>query len=166
MHMAGFMLYLPLIALLLYRWTFFEFRPQELTPPYWINMGALAISTLAGARLLQSSAHLPLLGRITPFLAGSTFFFWAAATWWIPLLLVLGFWRHVVRRVPLTYDPQYWGMVFPLGMYTTCTVQMSRALDLPELMIVARVFVWPALLVWAVTFLGLLLHLARASRRG
>jgi hypothetical protein len=48
MHMGGFMLYLPLIALLLYRWTFVPFSPQQLTPPYWINMGALAISTLAG----------------------------------------------------------------------------------------------------------------------
>lgn len=157
MHMGGFMLYLPLIALLLYRWTFVPFSPQQLTPPYWINMGALAISTLAGARLLQSAPHLPLLQRIAPFLAGATFFFWTAATWWIPLLLVLGFWRHVVRRVPLTYDPQYWGMVFPLGMYTTCTVQMAAALDLPDLMPVARVFVWPALVAWAATFLGLML---------
>jgi tellurite resistance protein TehA-like permease len=165
MHMGGFMLYLPLIALLLYRWTFVEFTAQQLTPPYWINMGALAISTLAGARLLQSTAGLSLLEKLAPALVGSTFFFWGAATWWIPLLLVLGFWRHVVKRVPLVYDPQYWGMVFPLGMYTTCTVQMARALELPGLVIVARVFMWPALAAWAVTFLGLWLHLARASRR-
>jgi len=164
LHVGGFMLYLPLIALLLYRWTFFEVTPQQLTPPYWINMGALAVSTLAGARLLQSSAHLPLLHTIAPYLAGSTFFFWAAATWWIPLLLVLGFWRHVVRRHPLVYDPQYWGMVFPLGMYTTCTVQASLALDLPELMPVARVFVWCALVAWLATFAGLLRGLARAVR--
>jgi tellurite resistance protein TehA-like permease len=165
MHMGGFMLYLPLIALLLYRWTFFEFTPQQLTPPYWINMGALAISTLAGARLLQSTAGQPLLLRITPFLEGATFFFWTAATWWIPLLVVLGVWRHVIRRVPFTYDPQYWGMVFPLGMYTTCTVQIARALELPDLMIVARAFVWPALVAWLATFVGLVLGLARTARR-
>jgi tellurite resistance protein TehA-like permease len=164
MHMSGFMLYLPLIALLLYRWTFFELTPQQLTPPYWINMGALAISTLAGARLLQSSSEMPLVQRITPFLEGSTFFFWAAATWWIPLLLVLGFWRHVVRRVPLVYDPQYWGMVFPLGMYTTCTVQMSRVLDVPDLMPFARVLVWPAIVAWLITFAGLVSSLSGRRR--
>jgi tellurite resistance protein TehA-like permease len=96
---------------------------------------------------------------------GFTFFFWAAATWWIPLLLVLGFWRHVIRRVPIVYDPQYWGMVFPLGMYTTCTVQMARALDLPQLMGVARVFVWPALFAWLVTFVGMARSLVRATCR-
>ena len=30
-------------------------EPAKLTPPYWINMGALAITTLAGARLILSS---------------------------------------------------------------------------------------------------------------
>ena len=160
MHLGGFMLYLPLIALLLYRWTFMDFSPQQLTPPYWINMGALAISTLAGARLLQSPIDLPLLHRLAPFLAGSTFFLWAAATWWIPLLAVLGFWRHVLRRVPLGYDPQYWGMVFPIGMYATCTVQMSKALELPRLSIVASVFVWPAVVAWLATSAGLVLRIA------
>ncbi len=164
MHMGGFMLYLPLIALLLYRWTFVDFTPQQLTPPYWINMGALAISTLAGARLLQSTVDTPLLHRLTPFIEGATFFFWTAATWWIPLLLLLGFWRHVVKRMPLVYDPQYWGMVFPLGMYTTCTLQMSRALELPGLMPVAHVFIWPALISWLVVFCGLMLTLTRGVR--
>lgn len=163
MHTGGFMLYLPLIALLLYRWTFVEFTPQQLTPPYWINMGALAVSALAGARLLQSAPGMPLLQRMTPFLEGSTFFLWTAATWWIPLLLVLGVWRHVVRRVPLAYDPQYWGMVFPLGMYTTCTVQVARALDLGGIEVLARVFVWPAMIAWAVTSIGLGSSLARAA---
>lgn len=164
MHMAGFMLYLPLIALLLYRWTFFELTPQQLTPPYWINMGALAISALAGARLLQSADRLPLLQKVTPFLQGTTFFCWTAATWWIPLLLVFGFWRHIVRRVPLTYDPQYWGMVFPLGMYTVCTIQTSRALELPSLMAIAKVFLWAALTTWVAVAGGLLWRLVSAAR--
>ena len=164
MHLAGFMLYLPLISFLLYRLMFLELRPQQLAPPYWINMGALAISALAGARLLQSTGS-PLVARLAPFLAGATFFFWAAATWWIPLLLILGFWRHAIRRVPFVYDPQYWSMVFPLGMYTVCTVQMSRALDLPIVMGVARVFLWPALAAWCLVFFGLLASLARSVAR-
>jgi tellurite resistance protein TehA-like permease len=165
MHMGGFMLYLPLIALLLYRWTFLPLTPQQLTPPYWINMGALAISALAGARLLLAAEQHALVQRLGPFLTGATFFCWAAATWWIPLLAVLGFWRHVIRRLPLRYDPQYWGMVFPLGMYATSTLQMARALDLPGLVVVARVFLWPAVLAWVAVFAGLLLRLRPSSVR-
>lgn len=29
-------------------------------------------------------------------------FFWATATWWIPMLVILGFWRHVYKRFLLT----------------------------------------------------------------
>lgn len=165
MHLAGLMLYMPLIGLLLYRWLFLDLTPQQLTPPYWINMGALAISTLAGARLLQSTDSSRLLNDLAPFLRGSTFFCWAAATWWIPLLLVLGFWRHVIRRFPLTYDPQYWGMVFPLGMYTVCTVQLAQALELPGLVSVARVFVWFALAAWLAAFTSMVVVLSGALSR-
>lgn len=164
MHLAGFMLYLPLITFLLYRLMFLEISAKQLAPPYWINMGALAISTLAGARLLQSTGS-PLVARLAPFVAGATFFFWAAATWWIPLLLILGFWRHVIQRFRLVYDPQYWGMVFPLGMYTVCTVQMSRALDLPVVMDIARVFIWPAFGAWCVVCFGMLAGLVKSMAR-
>ena len=34
-----------------------------------------------------------------------TFALWASGTWWILLLTVLGLWRHLRRRWPLTYEP-------------------------------------------------------------
>src|SRR5712691_8496704 len=125
MFLLGCMLYLLLITLIFYRFTFLNLTPETLTPPYWINMGVVAITTLAGARLVLSAQDWTLLNEILPFLKGFTLFFWAAGTWWIPLLFVLGIWRHVYKRFPLVYDPQYWGMVFPLGMYTACTFQLS-----------------------------------------
>jgi tellurite resistance protein TehA-like permease len=33
----------------------------------------------------------------------------------------------------LSYEPQLWGMVFPLAMYTTSTFQLSKALEVPFL---------------------------------
>nr|WP_249529518.1 hypothetical protein [Paenibacillus brevis] len=33
----------------------------------------------------------------------------------------------------MLYDPQFWGMAFPLAMYTTSTYQLSKALHLPFL---------------------------------
>ena len=101
MFLLGCMLYLPLITLIFYRFTFVNVTMASLTPPYWINMGAVAITTLAGARLIIAAPAWPLLNEVVPFLKGFTLFFWAAATWWIPLLLALGFWRHVYKRFPL-----------------------------------------------------------------
>jgi tellurite resistance protein TehA-like permease len=159
MFMIGCLLYLVLITLIFYQFTFLDITRETLTPPYWINMGAVAITTLAGARLIIASPGSPFLAEIVPFLKGFTLFFWSAGSWWIPLLFLLGFWRHVYKRFPIRYDPQYWGMVFPLGMYTTCTFQLSRALEFEPLMWIPRVFVYLALAAWLAAFAGLLFTL-------
>ena len=85
-----------------------------LTPPYWINMGAVAITTLAGARLIIAAPGWTMLNELVPFLKGFTLFFWAAATWWIPLLLALGFWRHVYKRFPPQIRPAILGHGLPV----------------------------------------------------
>ncbi|MDP9361943.1 MAG: tellurite resistance/C4-dicarboxylate transporter family protein [Acidobacteriota bacterium] len=157
--LAGGMLYIWLISLIFYRYTFFRLAPSDLMPPYWINMGAMAISTLAGTLLLANSALSPLLQRLQPFLLGFTIFFWATATWWIPMLVILGFWRHVYKRFPLTYHPLYWGAVFPLGMYTVSTFRLATVASAPFLLFLPRAFVFIALAAWATTFIGLVLHL-------
>ena len=155
MFLIGCMLYLILITLIFYRFTFLDITRESLTPPYWINMGAVAITTLAGARLVIAAPDSPLLAEVVPFLKGFTLFFWSAGTWWIPLLFILGFWRHIYKRFPLRYDPQYWGMVFPLGMYTTCTFQLSKALNFEPLMAIPKVFIYLALAAWIASFAGL-----------
>ena len=151
----GGMLYIWIISLIFYRETFFAFSPGDLTPPYWINMGAMAISTLAGTELVRNAPDAPFLGLLLPFLNGFTVFFWATGTWWIPMLLVLYAWRHLVRRFPLHYDPLYWGAVFPLGMYAVATKQMAATLQLPFLAPLPMMAFVVALIAWILAFAAL-----------
>ena len=164
MWLGGGMLYLWIISLIFYRYTFFEMKPSDMSPPYWINMGAVAISTLAGTMLIAAAPQAPPLMEMLPFIKGVTLAFWATATWWIPMLVILGVWRHVYRRFPLRYDPLYWGAVFPLGMYTACTFRLAAALNLEFLQRVPRVFIYIALAAWVAAFVGWAKTLAAAAR--
>lgn len=159
MYMTGGMFYFVLIGLILYRWLFFSMEAKTITPPYWINMGAVAIISLAGSRLVMyARAHETLqgwAGFIQPF----TMFFWAFASWWIPLLFLMFAYRHFIARVPLQYDPQYWSMVFPLGMYGVCTFTYAAVTEFTFLKPISALFVILALTTWVIVFIGLLIEL-------
>ena len=164
MYLVGAMLYMLFITLILYRWMFVSMPAETLMPTYWINMGALAITTLAGSRLLLVADTWSLLRELIPFLKGFTLFFWATGTWWIPLLVIVGIWRHVWERVPLTYDPQYWGLVFPLGMYTIATFMLAKVTGLTFLTVIASGGLYVALVAWGITFVGLIRQLITTLR--
>ena len=164
MWLWGGMLYIWMMSLIFYRYTFFPFSPSDLSPPYWINMGAMAISTLAGSLLIINAPDAPFLLSLLPFIKGFTVFYWATGTWWIPMLVVLAVWRHFYRRFPIKYDPLYWGAVFPLGMYAAGTNQMIEAMGFPFLELLPRVFLYVALAAWAAAFTGLAFDLLRRIR--
>jgi len=96
-------------------------------------LSAVAITTLAGATLVSQEAASQLVAALGPVRRGSTWLAWSTGTWWIPLLLLLGLWRHGYKRFALRYDPQYRGMVFPLGMYAACTDAFARTMHIPFL---------------------------------
>lgn len=149
-------LYLFIMTLIFYRYTFVHMAPEDLTPPYWINMGAVAISTLAGATLAEHAALSPVISEIIPFVKGASLSFWAIATWWIPMLVVLGIWRYLMCGLPFAYDPLYWGGVFPLGMYSVATYHLTKIFEAPFLMWLSQAFMIIALAAWIATLLGFL----------
>ncbi|CAM5216256.1 Tellurite resistance protein TehA-like permease OS=Castellaniella defragrans OX=75697 GN=HNR28_000289 PE=3 SV=1 [Castellaniella defragrans] len=167
LYLIGCAWYLVIITLITYRMVLLPLIARDFTPPYWINMGALAISALAGSLIILHAPGQGPLHNLLPFVKGFTLFYWAMATWWIPLLVILELWRHVWSRVPVNYEVDDWDIVFPVGMYTVCTDALARATGAHYLMAIPDVGVYISFLLWAVVSAGLayrLLHRGGGSR--
>lgn len=162
---VGLALYGILIALLCQRFFFTAVAPDDVAPPLWVVMGAAAISVNAGLILLTDGSVTPFIRSLQPFLGGTTLAVWAWATWWIPLLLLLGLWKHGVHRRPLGYSPLLWSMVFPLGMYAAATLRLSRFAAVPALATWSSAVAWAALATWCATAAGLVVSTWQSARR-
>jgi tellurite resistance protein TehA-like permease len=46
-------------------------------------------------------------------------------------------------------------MIFPMGMYTACTIKLSQALELPFLMNIPIYFIYIALVAWFTAAFGM-----------
>jgi tellurite resistance protein TehA-like permease len=134
---------------------FFDVEPDDITPLLWVVMGAAAIATNAGSTLILAKDGTAFLQAMRPLVDGVTLVMWAWASWWIPMLVLLGLWKHGVRRLPLKYTPTLWSLVFPLGMYALASLRFSLAAELPPLKTISVAMTWMALAAWAATALAL-----------
>jgi tellurite resistance protein TehA-like permease len=149
-------------VLFAYRIFFFDVQPDDITPLLWVVMGAAAISTNAGSLLIVTETGLPFLEAMRGFIDGITLILWAWATWWIPLLVLFGIWKHGICRVPLAYTPMLWSLVFPLGMYALASRRLSLAGDFALLNTISNAMLWISLAVWTATIAGLAIALWRS----
>ncbi len=138
----------------------YPLRPVDLTPPYWVAMGATAITVVAGARIVQM-ADAPMVDATRGLAAGTSVVFWAFGSWLIPVLVAAGVWRHAVHRVPLRYEATLWSIVFPLGMYGVGSHYLGQADQLPIVEAIGADESWVALAAWLLTFVAMLRHLVR-----
>jgi tellurite resistance protein TehA-like permease len=145
---VGVVLYLMLMTVLMLRLLTVGLEPSQLSASYWISMGATAITTLAGARILSLPHQLAILQLAVPVVGGLSLVLWCFGTWWIPLLVIFGIWRYAWRRHPLRYDPDFWSMVFPLGMYSAASIEFGTVGRLHFMAVIGRVEFWPALIAW------------------
>jgi len=157
---VGLILYGIFVALFAYRIFFMEMKPEDYTPQMWVIMGAAAICANASSGLDMASPILVVLAEVHPFIDSVALLSWAWATWWIPLLVLISFWKHVIKKVPLTYEPRQWSVVFPIGMYTVAGFQLSLASEVDALHEISHVIIWVAIAMWGLLMLALLRRIA------
>lgn len=155
---VGVFLYAVTGIIVTLRLTLYPIDPAEFKPPYWVSMGAVAITVVAGARIVDMEST-PMVDATRGLIAGSSVTFWAFATWLIPPLVALGVWRHFVRKVPLRYEPTLWSMIFPLGMYAVAGIFLGRSDRLPVVEWVGSHWLWVALAAWLLVFAGMVVSL-------
>ena len=116
---------------------------------YILATVTLAVGSPAARRIAVLSCSVELAGVL------------AFGTWWIPLLIVLGLWRHVRHHWPLSYEPPLWSVVFPLGMYSVATLAYGQAAHLPFMPPLAHVMLWVAVAAWVLVAATFAARLAR-----
>lgn len=149
-YLLGVLFYFIVIGIIFYRTTFFPMKADEFEPSYWIDMGAAAISTLAGIMLIKDMSGIKEYQDLIPAIKLFSVLFWIAGTWWIPVICFLEIWRH--KFIPLRYNAGYWSLVFPLGVYTVCTWQLADVFGLHFLKRIPEVSIFIAWIVWLATF--------------
>lgn len=140
----GGALYVIVMALLARRLARSPMRPHELTPDWWIVMGAPAIFALASATLDRGGLSSPIgvLGLVS----------WAMASFWIPVLVAAELWR--ARTLLPRFTPERWTMVFPLGMYSASGQLGGRAFALAWMHAIGRGWLAVALTAWTAVAAG------------
>ena len=139
----------------------YPLAPSTIDPPYWVAMGSVAISVVAGALIVEMDSA-PMVDVVRGLVAGLALVLWCFATWLIPVLVALGIRRHAVQRLPLTYHASWWSIVFPLGMYAVAGMYLGRADRLPLLTEIGQWFYWVAAAAWVAAFAAMLRSGARS----
>ncbi|MGW1272764.1 tellurite resistance/C4-dicarboxylate transporter family protein [Streptomyces sp. NPDC002491] len=137
----GLLLYVVALCL-------FDFRqPAEGAGDQWVAGGALAVSALAGAKLLMADDGGLYLWNAdgTDVLRGLTVALLVLDYAWYAVLLVAE-----VRWPRPHYDERRWATVFPMGMTAAATLSVAAAVDLPSLEGPGEALLWVAVAAWLV----------------
>jgi tellurite resistance protein TehA-like permease len=139
-----------------YTVTVTRFDPHQLLTghgDHWVAGGALAISALACAKIVQAGAVLGWLTATRGLSADVALAFWCLAMLWLGPLIA----TEVVRP-RLSYDLRRWATVFPLGMYAVLGFAVSQVTGIGGLGTFARWWTWLAIAVGLVVLAGFVRH--------
>ncbi|MFB6843632.1 hypothetical protein ACFCXS_01965 [Streptomyces sp. NPDC056373] len=136
------------LGLALYCFALFRFQPRQVEEgrgDHWLAAGALAVSALAGAKVLGAdSARLYLWNEENADTLRTTTvtLLVLALIACVALFLAELFWpRH-------HYDVRRWATVFAAVVTAAATLAVAAALDVPWLEVAGEVLLWIAVAVW------------------
>ncbi|WP_326709897.1 tellurite resistance/C4-dicarboxylate transporter family protein [Streptomyces sp. NBC_01474] len=123
----------------------------------WVAGGTLAISALAGSKLMavpawRGTAAQDALRALTLVTLA------LSACWYAVLVFAEARWPRP------RYDMRRWATVFPMGMTAVATLSVADAAAVGWLRTPGQVLLWIAVAAWAITLVGLVRHLATYSR--
>lgn len=151
---ASLLLYFVMIGFIFYRWFFQFFDISSFSPAYWINMGALAISSLAGVHLTNLVENTP-LGIFSYFILSSSFFLWLMSIWWGGFLISIFIYRVIKHKLKFQYSVKNWSAIFPLGMCCVSSLAVLNSISLmdPTWKCVIEKITIIVCIIWFITFL-------------
>ncbi|AQS67976.1 tellurite resistance/C4-dicarboxylate transporter family protein [Streptomyces pactum] len=142
------------LGIVLYLIALFRFDLRQVargSGDHWVAGGALAISALAGAKLLAAAGTGMYLWNDDDYavLHDVTVFLLALDLAWYAVLLAAE-----IAWPRLRYDVRRWSTVFPLGMTAAATLSVAAVLDVPWLDAPGQALVWIAVAVWLAVAAG------------
>ncbi|MFE7515966.1 tellurite resistance/C4-dicarboxylate transporter family protein [Streptomyces sp. NPDC057540] len=158
--LARVALALFLLGLVLYADALARFDVRQVVTgagDHWIAGGALAVSALAGSKLLLPGEW---PGGVAAALRTATFVLVALDLAWYAAL-----WCGELVRPRPGYDVLRWATVFPLGMTAVAALSVSAATGVEWLGTLGRVLLGIAVVAWLATAYGLARRALRPARR-
>ncbi|MCF6156328.1 MAG: hypothetical protein E3K36_14040 [Candidatus Brocadia sp.] len=160
----GASLYLVFMALIVLRLVFYRFDSNNVLSPYWMNIGAAAITAITGAALYQ---HIQVAGGpfvdFLSFLKGISLLFWSFGLWWMPFLIILTLRKLIYSDEGLSFTIGYWEIVFALGLYADSTIQMVGLFEGQYLAIISICFYIACIILWCFSSIFTIVHLVKSS---
>ncbi|MFC8103350.1 tellurite resistance/C4-dicarboxylate transporter family protein [Streptomyces sp. NPDC057363] len=152
------------LGIVLYLVALFRFDLRQVargSGDHWVAGGALAISALAGAKLLAAAGTGMYLWNDDDYavLHDVTVFLLALDLAWYAVLLAAE-----IAWPRIRYDVRRWSTVFPLGMTAAATLSVAAVIDVPWLEAPGQALLWIAVAAWLVVAAGAIAQ-ARAGLR-
>ena len=149
--LLGLVLYALVMGLIFERARRRTLEIDDVQGEHWVAMGALAIATLAGSRVVAGTTVLRWAPGLHEAAHVLTMVVWVTALCWLPVLVAGEAWR--LRRRPL-YTHGRWSSVFPLGMLAVASHTLWLTQSVPAAHVVSDVFAPLAVAAWLATAIG------------